>query len=400
MTITTRRPSPAELEQLRAARLRAVEYAPYLAHALYAARPVAAIGLGTFAVDARWRLYIDPETLTEWGPQMSGAVLVHEAGHLVRDHAGRARDLPGEFDPERWNYATDAAINDDLVSTGVPLPQGVVTPQSLGLDAGGIEEAYYGALTPRAPQEDGGGCGSGAGDPQASWELEGEDPRAPGLDSGQESVVRRRVAEDVRRIAEQKGRGSVPSGMERWAEWTLDGAPLPWRRVLAGMVRRVAALTAGRVTYSYSRPGRRRIPRVITPAMRAPKVSVSVVVDTSGSMSESDLAAALVEVDGVVKAVGGAVTVLACDAESDAPQTVRSARDVRLTGGGGTDMRVGIAAAEARRTDVVVVLTDGGTPWPDAPTRAHLVVVVIGDDGLAEYVPGWARVLTVPSGAL
>ncbi len=44
-------------------------------------------------------------------------------------------------------------------------------------------------------------------------------------------------------------------------------------------------------------------------------------------------------------------------------------------------MRVGIAAAEASRPrrDVVVVLTDGYTPWPDRQTRARLVVAIIGD---------------------
>jgi predicted metal-dependent peptidase len=65
---------------------------------------------------------------------------------------------------------------------------------------------------------------------------------------------------------------------------------------------------------------------------------------------------------------------------------------VRLVGGGGTDLRVGIAAAQASRPrpDVVVVLTDGYTPWPAQPTRARLVVAIIGDEGTAQEVPTWA----------
>src|SRR5437764_1272375 len=53
--------------------------------------------------------------------------------------------------------------------------------------------------------------------------------------------------------------------------------------------------------------------------------------------------------------------------------------DVQLTGGGGTDMRVGITAATRARPapHVIVVLTDGDTPWPDEPTRARLVCAVI-----------------------
>ena len=63
------------------------------------------------------------------------------------------------------------------------------------------------------------------------------------------------------------------------------------------------------------------------------------------------------------------VTVLSCDAAVHTVARVRRARDVRLGGGGGTDMRVGLAAAaELRpRPDLVVVLTDGYTPWPERP---------------------------------
>jgi len=65
--------------------------------------------------------------------------------------------------------------------------------------------------------------------------------------------------------------------------------------------------------------------------------------------------------------------------------------DVRLAGGGGTDLRVGMEAAESAHPlpDVVVALTDGCTPWPDRPTRARLVIAVIGDRVAAQHVPEW-----------
>jgi len=89
---------------------RPAERAPYLAHALFTVGPVAAEGLGTLAVDGGWRLYVDPVTMSGWGAQLTGSVLVHEVGHLVRAHADRADALGADYDHERWNLATDAAL--------------------------------------------------------------------------------------------------------------------------------------------------------------------------------------------------------------------------------------------------------------------------------------------------
>lgn len=236
-----------ERTAVAAARLAAVEYAPYLAHALFSVRPVSAAGLGTFAVDRHWRLYVDPSTLTEWGPRVAGAVLVHEVCHLIRDHAGRADALPGPVDHGLWNLATDAAINDDLLRAGLPLPEWAVTPSALGLPDAGIEESYYAAIAPEYEDETEPdiGCGSGAGDPVQPWEPGLDDPRLPGLDEGQKRITRRQVAHDIR-DATSRSRGTVPAGLQRWASEELKAPTVPWRKVLAGTVRHAAALTVGR----------------------------------------------------------------------------------------------------------------------------------------------------------
>jgi len=170
--------------------------------------------------------------------------------------------------------------------------------------------------------------------------------------------------------------------------------------VLASAVRRAIAHAAGCHDYAYSRPGRRRIPRIVTPALRRPLVTVAVVVDTSGSMGQSELDAAMAEVKGVITAAGVGtqrLMVLACDASVGATTRVRRVEDAQLVGGGGTDMRVGIAAAEAGhpRPNVVVVFTDGYTPWPDRATRARLVVAIIGAQATADHVPHWATTVRI-----
>jgi predicted metal-dependent peptidase len=86
--------------------------------------------------------------------------------------------------------------------------------------------------------------------------------------------------------------------------------------------------------------------------------------------------------------------VLSCDATAHAAQRVVDARQVRLVGGGGTDLRVGLAAALELRPapDLVVVLTDGFTPWPAARPR---VPVVVGLMDPAGAVPEWATAVPI-----
>jgi predicted metal-dependent peptidase len=81
-----------------------------------------------------------------------------------------------------------------------------------------------------------------------------------------------------------------------------------------------------------------------------------------------------------------------------------------LLGGGGTDLRTGFAKALRTRPgpDVVVVLTDGQTPWPEERPACRTVVGLFPrpddswDEDDPEYVPdtppAWARVVHIGPG--
>lgn len=391
--------------KLLAARLWAVRRYPYLTAALFASPVVASPGLKGAAVDESWRLYVDPELVESSSVEILGGLLVHHAGHLVRDHAGRARSLGVERKMNKdWALAADAEINDDLVGTGLRLPDDRVVPQELGWKPGRLAEEYYHAPHHEAHSDP--DCGSGSDGRVRDWELRGE--QGSGLPPGEQHLLRSQVANEVLRYC-REGVGRLSAGWRRWAEDLLE-PKVDWRRVLAAEIRKGLSTVSGRVDYTYRRPSRRASasPDIVMPALERPVPEVLVLCDTSGSMGDEELAGVLAEVDGLLKGVGLArnrVRVMAVDAAVQSVQSVTSVRQLNLVGGGGTDMGAGlVAAARLRpRPSVVVVLTDGMTPWPlEAPKGMQVVVGMIDNrarGGRPWAAPTWARVVAIDSAA-
>lgn len=408
---TATRPPGLDLEKLYAARLYATRVRPYLATALFALHVVESRRVPTMAVDPHWRCYASPEFVAHTPVEELASVWVHEVSHLLRDHHGRGDRLAkqlGEDGPGwrlRVNIAADCEINDDVYGDGLIAPSGAVEPTRLGLTAGLLMEEYLRGVRfdPHDPYLAWLDCGGGADGLARPWEL-GPDG-AHGLGPQERDAVRFRVAEGIRARP-----GDTPVGWRRWAEDALH-PPQPWRELLGAALRSALAAGGAGDDYSYGRPARRSasLPGVVLPSLRRRPPRVAVVVDTSGSVSDAELGSALLEVAAIGKAVGGRrdqVSVVSCDAAAQSVQRLCRAEGIELLGGGGTDLRAGFAAALRARPapDVVVALTDGQTPWPQAAPPCRTVVGLFprharvreGDeDYRPERPPLWARVVTI-----
>ena len=189
--------------------------------------------------------------------------------------------------------------------------------------------------------------------------------------------------------------GSAPAGLKSAIDAKLRPQPNPWDRLRATVAKAIAN-HRGAPDYTYSRVNRRQFASPNMPRLKgARKYSPSavVVVDTSGSMSAACLAKAVVVVkQGLV--VLGQVPVICCDAAVTGDEVMRSVGEsFEFCGGGGTDMRIPLAYAEKKyKPDVVVLVTDTYTPWPEQRMRGQLIVAATQDG----EVPSWAVKVLIP----
>lgn len=403
-----------EIDPIQKAREVIRRTAPYFATGIYRFRPVKVESLGSLAVDSSARLYYDPTALEDWALIDVAGAIVHELLHLLDRHAERAvsAGVHSKEDAAIWNVAADVALF-RLMKTGQWSLKGHLRPSHFGLKPNKPVEYYYKELQQRdePPQPDtgkpapgkpapgkgrSGSCASGRQEP---WE------QPPDGDADeqqmQRELLRRMVAQAVR--AHSKIAGTVPECLQTLVDDLLEPPKIPWRRVLAGMVRG-GLIAAGKSDFSRQRPSRRQqsTPAVLRPALVRPTPRVAIVLDTSGSMGMPELTDALVEIKGVIGSLTHqeALTVLSCDAAVHAVQSVWSVSQIEPTGGGGTAMTPGLKAAARLRPapTVVIVITDGYVfDWPARRPMACPVIVLLvgGHDRNSTNTPTWARVLEV-----
>lgn len=395
-------------ERLSAAFMAAMHEYPYFASGLaLLVRRLGEIPEGTMGVTRAGVLLVDPRFVVQITVRELAEVLVHELSHLLREHAERS-DRVSMVDRFRWNVAADCEINQGLQRQFLPKP---CLPETFGLPDGLMAEEYY----ERLPDDlslvasiASGACGSGSGGDPILGESEagGEEGRS----AADVARARSEVAAAVVAHAARRGRGSVPSQLLRWAERQLLPPQVCWRDKLRRLVRASLGHAAGKSDYTFRRPGRRSAGQreaalalggqdVVLPSLCGFEPHIAVGLDTSGSRGEEEIAVAMSEVEGVLKASGAAAVFLACDCQMVGPPVkIRRAADAAkyVRGGGGTDFCVIMAAVEKLRPrpDLFIFLTDGDGPAPQSPPVGTRVLwVLVGKDAKVPAQWGeWVRV--------
>lgn len=203
-----------------------------------------------------------------------------------------------------------------------------------------------------------------------------------------------------------KGRGSFPSRMVRWAQKVNAPSVIPWQSLLAPYIVQSLDKKAGGVDSSYSVVSRRQYARVTMPdgsrsrkltmpGRFAPDPALVIIRDSSGSVSSSELGEGIRETFAIAEKCGidpSRISILDADASVYHHGSLADGEMEKISGGGGTDMRVPLAALselpKAAWPVLAIVVTDGGTPWPESPTPFPLLVLTTSS-GRATG-PSWA----------
>ena len=331
----------------------------------------------TAAVDEAGNLYINLDFIATLTVPQALFLLVHEMEHIMGLHPSRLRGR----DAQGWNYATDAVINDRLRHEGIgQFIEG-------GVDMEGARERTADEVyESKPPEQDDSGDGEGEGDGGIGSDImlgDASSGNAKPLTPEQRNAVEQSIRNDVAEAAQvARMQGSMSADLKRRVDGILHVAT-PWYEVLERFMA-----DRSNCDYSWGKPNR----RFLGSGMYLPSISsqnalgtLVVGVDTSASITDKELAAYAGHLNRIMETcVPSEVHVLYCDTRVAGHDTYdTSDLPVKLDprGGGGTDMCELFEYANANVDDigVLVLLTDGYTPWPSDAQEYPVVVLCTTD---------------------
>lgn len=344
-------------------------------------------------------------------------VIEHGINHLVRLHTLRTggRDLDG------WAMACDMVVNgkaaepligfrEDNGERIMPFDDMVFTPPDW--PSGETAEAYYEKLEGKGngqgQKKSGGqgnsqGNGNGQGDSEDQQGGQGGQPGHYNYNGShgracddhstwdQSEVSEdeaRQIVHDMVKGATEKSQGSMPGHFGSLLE-SLSKPVVRWRELL----RSYLGNHVGNRRRTYSRANRRTQEFGSKGISRHAAATVTVIVDTSGSIGEQELGQFFAEIEAVC--YRAKTFLLQWDAAFQGYARYRRGDWKRLTvnGRGGTDMSAPYDWIDDNVDpgDVVVLLTDGYTNWPTP--RPYPALFVITTPESVTPGPDWGHVI-------
>ena len=360
---------------------------------------------------SHYNIMINPLFLFNFSLSEIEAIIKHELYHIVNIHPVRGKKLHKHYDHTTVNVGMDLAINqyiDGLPKESMNLKS--FKDKGVNLEPKQSSEYYIKKLAEdeknnkelkdfmdklRGQNHDGSGTGGGNKSPESvsgsgsigagSSDEEGEEKEGQGGSGGDEmseeekrkqgisnhdawdesgaeedEALAKDVAKKIAQQAQNKSRGSLPGGMEEAIKKLHKKPVISWQKELKRMIGSL------KVPYKKTmlRRDRRQRNRYDLPGkLKRRAVRVCAAVDTSGSMSQTEVEWAFNEILDILNSVNDKLWVIECDMEINRIYPIEHVSDIQsISGRGGTSFTPvfkHLKEENEPKCDVLVYFTDG-----------------------------------------
>ena len=258
----------------------------------------------TAATDGR-NFYYNTEFIHQMPLKQVEFLFGHEVMHAVYGHIWRR----GYRDPVIWNIAGDYCINWDLVENhcGEKIPSALYDAKYKDMSADevyddlvknatkkDIDKLAKQLLDEHLSSDDEGESGDGEGEGGDRSHSGGARPHVDGADG---KKIQDEIREAVLASATAVGAGNLPSSIARLIK-ELTQPVMNWREMLQQQIESTI-----KSNFSWTRPSRRswHMDAIMPGMINGSQIDVVVAIDTSGSISDTDLRDFLSEVKGIME---------------------------------------------------------------------------------------------------
>jgi len=335
------------------------------------------------------------------------AVIKHEALHLLFKHLFRT-DIKN-YEPTLFNIAADLVVNQFIGSW--KLPEGAVTLNTfpdLGLEQNQTLEWYYEKLSKLQNNSENTASAATPKSSEALSKIMGEkgqkrgDHSKWGTPSSAKSQIDGIAAETEldRMIIQARERtpakywGTIPGEINLLIDMLIENRrpKVDWRRTL-----RIFSSNSRR-TYIFSTMHRISKRYGTRPGIKVKQFQkVAVAIDTSGSVSDDDIAVFFTEIHAMYKS-GAEILVIECDAEVGRTYKYNGRLPTEVSGRGGTVFDPVFKFLRNNRLthyDGCIYLTDGYAAEPTIKPPCPLLWVITPDGNDGEHLL-YGRVIKLP----
>ncbi len=335
------------------------------------------------------KICFDPQFMDELSDKELEFILMHELLHVVLKHCSRGKD----YNNFLFNVACDIVVNSNIL-------------KSRGMDLSSITLKKYGESMHKAPNGQEGfnytaeevyemflsdssnsPCSFDSFDNHDEWQMSEKD----------RAEWDERMVSSVAIMKESnRSKDNVPLGVLRQYN-KLTNPQVNWRVLLRDFMSREVN------DYSFTPPDRRYDGPFYMPDFNEEedvlKLNVLFAIDTSGSVTNEAIGAALVEIKSVIDEatnIEGYIVCLDAKVYEPIPIAEFDLDNFKARGGGGTSFKAffdslpKLSERMSKEPDLIIFITDGYDNFPDESARRNIPVLWLINN--EDVTPPWGMI--------